>query len=116
MAVDKGKRRAIVDDPAVGAALSPSDGLYGKIARARGMTAAQRKKAERDRKRSKVTYDLPEELISEVTRLAKELDCPAAHVAAALILEGMKAEPDLKRLRVPANSPRFVWYLDLSGE
>ena len=95
--------------------------VYGRIARARRMTPAQRKKAEKDRQRSKVTYDWPEELIREVERLAREVYyCPASHLAAALALEGLAAvregRLDIRGMRRPANSPRFDWYLELGEE
>jgi hypothetical protein len=130
MAVDKKKRQRLMDDPAVEAALNPSPksspsqaverGVYGRIAKARSRTAAQRKKAERDRQRSKVTYDWPEEIIQEVAERAAEMGCPASHLAAALCLEGLKAVDegrlDVLAMRVPANSPRFDWYLDLERQ
>jgi len=95
--------------------------VYGRIARARRMTPAQRKKAEKDRQRSKVTYDWPEELIREVERLAREVYyCPASHLAAALAIDGLEAvregRLDIRAMRRPANSPRFDWYLELEYE
>jgi hypothetical protein len=107
------------DDPAVQAALGPRrDDVYSRIERARKMTPAQRKKAERDAARSKVTYDLPAPLIEKLERMAHDVyQVPPSHLAALLIMAGLQAVQqgslDVYARRVPSRVPRFEWFLDL---
>ena len=109
------------DDPAVGAALGSqptSDTVYDRLAKRRAMTPAQRKKAQRDAARSKVTYDLPKRLIESVEQMARETyGCPASHLAALLMRAGLEAVEqgrlDVYEHRRPSNSPRFEWFLRL---
>lgn len=110
-----------VDDPAVESALGPNRDVYGKIERARKMTPSQRKKAERDAARSKVTYDMPAELIKQVEVMARDVyRCPPSHLAALLIQAGLKSVQE-GRLnvydhRVPSRVPRFDFFLNLEGD
>ena len=129
MAIKKDVERQVVEvgDAAVEAALSPNlnqgrgKDLYGKIERARKMTPSQRKKAERDAARSKVTYDIPAELIKRVEMMARDVyRCPPSHLAALLIRAGLKAVEE-GRLNVydhqiPSRVPRFDWFLDLTED
>lgn len=108
------------DDPAVTVAVSsPGQAtVYDRLAKKRNMTPSQRKKAQRDAARSKVTYDLPEPLVRQVEALARETyHCPASHLAALLIQTGLQeiaaGRLDVYRHRKIANSPRFDFFLDL---
>lgn len=106
------------DDPAVQAALGPRrDGVYDKIARARKLTDAQRKKLARDAARNKVTYDLPAGLIEQIELMAKDVyKCPPSHLAALLLRQGLKAiasgELNVYEHRVPSRVPRFEYFLN----
>lgn len=108
-----------VDDPAVEAALRRGqEDVYGRIERARKMTPAQRKKVERDARRSKATYDLPSALIEQIETMARDVyHCPASHLAALLIKVGLRevgqARLNVFDFRKVANSPRFEYFLDL---
>lgn len=112
------KRSAPVQriDPAVEAVVG-DDPIYGRLARARRMTRGQRKKAERDRGRSKVTYDLPADLIQQIEEMAEKEGIPNSQMAMALIRVG---EVQFKRGNVvfgkePSKSPRFDWNLKTLG-
>ena len=121
MAINKSERMSVPinpqDDPAVTANLGPRrDDVYSKIAKARSMTPAQRAKAQRDAARSKVTYDLPADLIQQIETLAKTYKCPPSHLAALLMRQGIKAisDGDLNVLehRITSRVPRYQFFLD----
>lgn len=122
MAVKKPMERRPLD-AAVSSAMG-DDPLYGEMAeratKARSQTAAQRKQAQRDARRNKVTYDLPEEVSEQVSRVAEKLEVPPAHVAAFLLRYGLAAVEegrlDLRRYRVVSRSLRYGWSLDLSTD
>lgn len=129
MAVTKGTpaRQPIGDaavDTIMGTGALMDDPVYGRIARqaqrARTMTPAQRKQARRDAGRTKVTYDLPKELIDEINRLANEGDFPPAHLVTILLHYGLRllveGQIDLMEHRVIANIPRYVYFLKIDPE
>ena len=109
-------------DAAVEAAMTPSDQdpVYGSIERrqrARNQTSSQRKKAERDRNRSKVTYDLPQELIHQIRQAAETEEIPPSHLVGVLISMGLDAWEsgaiDLSSYKRPSRNARYVWFLDI---
>jgi len=136
MAVKKTERRPITSDPAVEAAMP--DGLYGDLARARGMTAEERRRAERksesaarrkaeqakrDAARNKTTFDLPKEITDEIERLARqdpEFRVPPSHIVAVLLHHALRdleeGEIDLWSHRVRSNVPRFDYFLKVDPE
>jgi hypothetical protein len=126
MALKKAERMDVPinpdDDPAVEAALGPRrDDVYDKIARARKMTDAQRRKAARDAARSKATFDLPEDMLAMLEKMAKHVyKCPPSHLVALLIGEGMKAIADgrlnVYEHRIPSRVPRYEFFLDLNDQ
>ncbi|MEW5869858.1 MAG: hypothetical protein AB1894_11325 [Chloroflexota bacterium] len=99
----------------------PDDPVYGRLAeqraRLRSMAPYQRRKAERDRKRIKVTFDWPPELRQQVQELARWNSVPASQLAALLVKVGLRALNDgklnLHDYRKPARLPNFEWFLDL---
>ncbi len=115
--------QALTIDPAVESALgrSPDDPVYGglqKVRRARNMTPGQRRKAERDAVRCRAMFDLPEDLLAALDRLAERLGVPRSQAAAYLMLVGLgrlaaEGEEALAGLRRPSRSMRFEWQLDL---
>jgi hypothetical protein len=118
MAIEKQRMKIEMNDPAVDAALgSQQGGLYGRIERSRRMTPAQRKKAERDAARSKVTFDWPKTLIAAVNAEAERLGVPASQVAALLAMyalrEAQAGRIDLLAHRRASTTPRFLCLLDL---
>ncbi len=113
------------DDPAVEAALGNSsqrrDGVYDRIARARKLTDAQRKKLARDAARNKVTYDLPVELSDQIEMMAKDVyHCPPSHLVTLLMRQGMKAialgELNIYNRQIASRVPRYKYFLDLEIE
>ncbi len=116
MTVNKASERQAIPidpiDPAVESALGKPSGFYSHLARIKKMTPAQRKKAERDRKRSKETYDLPEWIGEAITTLARHYDVPKSNVVAHLIAAGLRALLEGKInfgwLLNSSRSPRFL--------
>ena len=119
MAIDKSKLpppRKMPLDPAVEAAMTgdPDDPIYGSLdrrRRARNMTDYQRRRAERDARRVKGTYDLPPSIKVAVDALAKHLEAPPSHVAALLLHHALLAVNEglicLEDYKVSSNSPRY---------
>lgn len=106
-------------DPAVEHHLSAADdpllsGLAQRRA-ARNQTKGQRKKAERDRKRNKVTFDLPEYQSAFIERISAEHECPPSHVAALLLEYAIEhwSRIDIESRKVRTRNLRFEWFLDV---
>lgn len=83
------------------------------------MTPGQRKKAERDARRTKVTYDLPDELIAQIAAIVNEHKIPASQLATLLMQWGLKAMSDgqfnINTYKVRSTSPRYEWVLNLDS-
>lgn len=107
-------------DPAVEAALGKPRSIYGRMARIKEMTQAQRRKAEFDRKRTKETYDLPAWLIEAVEMIAKKYGVPKSNVAAHLLAAGLNAllsgDIDLLEARRLTRSPRYEGILETPAQ
>jgi len=129
MSVSKGERQPLPInpddlDPAVEAAIgkpSPRSGdIYERIARIRKMTPAQRKKAEKDRKRTKETYDLPAWLIQAITKIAEAHGVPKSNIAAHLLSAGLRQLVDgqinLRWMWKASRSPLFEGLLETPQE
>ena len=102
MAIKKGTKRLELDG-AVEAALTPipspmngrggSDPVFGaleRVKRARNQTPGQRRKAEKDAKRNRAMFDLPEELETALDEIAERLSVPRSQVASWLMLRGLE--------------------------
>src|SRR4030065_2968762 len=128
MAIKKDLKRRPLEDAAVAAAMggngSSGDPLYGKMAaqdlRARRMTPAQRKQAQRDQKRNKKHYDVPEVITSQVETLAEQHGVPPSHLVALLLKVGLQAvedgQVDIRADRVKSPGPRYAWFLEIMKE
>lgn len=111
-------------DPAVEAAMGDElDPIYGSLARrqqARTMTPGKRKKRERDRARTKITFDWPAWLIEQVTELAHEHGVPANQLAAVLVQRGLRevqsGKLNLREWKIPSRTPAFDWFLRVEKE
>lgn len=131
MAVKKNplNRQPLAIDPALQAYMSQEpeaapgseDPVYGRLARKRArlhsMSPGQRRKAERDEQRVKVTFDWPPELKDKVQQVAQWSGVPVSQLAALLVKVGLKAI-DEGRIKVddyrrPSRVPRFEWFIDL---
>lgn len=106
-------------DPAVESALGkpPVRGsIYERLRRAKEMTPAQRRKAERDRNRSKETFDLPEWLVEAVAQIAETHGVPKSNVAAHLLAAGLKellnGQINLDWMKKASRSPRYEGLLE----
>jgi hypothetical protein len=108
-------------DMAVEAAIGGKDPIYDNMAsrrqRARNQTPGQRRKAKKDSKRNKVTYDLPEELSDLINGIGKHFSIPVSQVAALLMLQGLsamaKGQLNLRSFELrPSRSPRYDWVLE----
>lgn len=105
-------------DPAVTAALGKprSNDIYERIARARRMTPAQRRKAQKDRERTKETYDLPAWLIEAITKIAEAHGVPKSNIAAHLLASGLRqlldGQINLRWMWKASRSPLFEGLLE----
>ena len=84
----------------------------------RRMTPAQRRKARADAKRTKATYDLPEDVIAAVRQAASEEDVSQSDLVAELLVRALNAYRAgalvLDNQKVPARSLRWLYKLDIS--
>ncbi len=116
--VDKYELEKPVEDPAVEAALGKprSQSFYARLARVKEMTPAQRRKAQKDRQRTKETYDLPKWLIETIEEIAHFHGVPKSNVAAHLIAAGLRSlldgEINLNWIRKASRSPRYEGILE----
>jgi len=106
-------------DPAVDSLIAQSE---RRQADAHLSTKERRKKAKQrermqQRREFRVTYDLPPSIRNQVARLAEKGKFPASQLAAVLLAEALKrletGEIDLDKYKVPSDSPRYEWNLDL---
>lgn len=128
MSVDKERQQLPIEstdvDPAVESALGrpvrQSSNIYQRLARIKEMTEAQRRKAEKDRERSKATYDLPDWLIRAVEQIAASHGVPKSNVAAHLLAAGLRDLLDgrinLNWMRKISRSPRYEGILESPEE
>jgi len=104
-------RKAVDFDPAVLAALSDAD----QRVKRRGMSAGQRKRADRDEARSKATYDLPAWLIQAVTDLAERQQVSKSSLVAFLLARALEAyrrgDWNFDGYHEPSRSPRYRFVL-----
>jgi hypothetical protein len=109
-------------DPAVEAIIREG----GRRRRESQLPVSERKKRVRERKKSqsrrgrRAVYDLPPDMIAAVKELAEAHRVPASQVAALLLTVGLEAleggEVDIDAYKVPSDSPRYEWNLDLGQE
>jgi hypothetical protein len=127
MAIKKDAPVQALVDPAVQAALGEqsADPVYSGIHRlqaARGMTPGKAKKRQRDRERSKVTFDWPQWLIERLEEMAGEEDnsFPINQLTAILVIEGLRAVAagrlDIRARKIPTRTPKFDWFLRVDDE
>ena len=106
------RRNAI--DPAVQSALG-GDALYGRMAKERGMTAAQRKRAAADRQRNRIMIDLSDDLLKTLDKIAEAENLPRSQVVSWLLVIGLAHldRGEMIDARVPSKSMRWEFTLDL---
>ena len=101
-------------DPAVTSVLG-KDPLYGRMAKERGMTASQRKRAQADRERNRVMIDLPVDLQDVLDRMAETEGLPRSQVMCWLVAIGLEHfdHDALIDARVPSKSMRWEFTLQI---
>lgn len=81
------------------------------------LTRNQRHNIERRGRRA--LYDLPPDLIRRISRLAETYRLTNSMVAGALLIHGLRdiqgGTLDLGKLRIPSDSPRYDFRIDLAG-
>jgi len=112
-------RRQVTIDPAVAAILQ--DGTERK--RRRGMTDAQRRRAERqaavDAQRSRTTLELDARVVEMLEKISSAEGCSKASVVNLLVAAGVQAyvagEVSFEEQRRRSRSPRYEWTVELNG-
>ena len=87
------------------------------------LTRQERRKKIRERKKmqarlkGRATYDLPTAIKERIAHIAAQHQTSASQVAALFLLQALTAfeqgEIDLEGYKVPSNSPRYEWNLEL---
>jgi len=85
--------------------------IYSKGIRSQQMSPTTRKKDRSDRARSRITYDLPEELINSIEAIARVNFTSQSGIAIILLLKGLEAfskgDIDVASNCLPSRSVRF---------
>ncbi len=107
-------RQTVVYDPAVEAILG--DGQQRQ--RARSMSKAERREAQRQADRVRVTLDVPDWLKARLMEAAEEEMCSASSLAAYLLMDGLRRwrRGEVDPPKTPSESPRFEWLVDVPEE
>lgn len=106
-------------DPAVDSLITQGERLQADAhlsTKERCKKARQRERMQQ-RREFRVTYNLPPSNRNQIARLAEKGKFPASQLAAVLLSEALKrlevGEIDLNKYKVPSNSPRYEWNLDM---
>lgn len=124
MTVQKDRQPIPIDpieemDPAVETALGKPPGrgsIYERMRRAKEMTPAQRRKAQRDKERNRVMLDLPPDLDDLLEMLSQEERVSKSQFASYLLLLGLSAfekNNNFNWLKTPTRSMRFEFNVNL---
>lgn len=107
-------------DPAVTTVMGApksKETIYDQMARAKRLTPAQRKKAQKDKMRHRVMFDLPEGLDDVLEMLSYEEVVSKSQLASFLIIKGLqeieKAGMKINWEKVPIRSLRFDYKINL---
>jgi len=108
------KKRFVGLDPAVTAVMT-----NGAVPNRAAMTSKQR----RDRQRKRATYDMEPATKAAIEQIARKEGTSASQIAELFLAFAVRAyqKKDMELLRalevrMPANTPRFQWELQLSGD
>lgn len=107
------KRRSALD-PAVQSVLG-DDPLYGRMAKDRQMTAAQRKRAKADRERNRVSIDISKQMQAVVDQIGAADGLNRTQVICWLIALGLDHfdRGTMVDAKVPTKSMRWEFVLDI---
>jgi len=104
-------RRSAID-PAVASLVTEGE----RRRRRRQLPRSRQAKARRDAARQRAVYDIPEEVIKAIAKVAKEEGISASAVAALLLADGLRRLETraitLHGLKKPSPSPRYDWRVD----
>ena len=108
-------RQQVTLDPAVEAVL----GEGRQRRQRRGMTVGQRKKAEQDARRKRVTLELKPQVVEMVRLIAEFEECSPAGIVDLFVAEAgqryIEGEIILNGRRRASRSPRWGWVIVLDG-
>ncbi len=81
----------------------------------RKLTQAQRKEKQRQRERVRMTLDMPDWLKAKLQAAADEEETSASSLGAFLLMDALRRyrRGEIDPPRVPSNSPRFAWIVDV---
>ncbi len=105
-------------DPAVENALGSPSGFYSQLARIKKMTPTQRKKAERDRQRNRITIDLSKDIEDILDMFSESESVPKSQLTVFLILLGLqsleeKGSGSISWAKQPSRGLRYLYELPL---
>ena len=108
-----GERQKVIVDPAVDAILRDNNRRHQR----RGMTQAQRAKADRDAKRQRVTLELAPEIVEMVKMIAEFEECSPAGVINLFVMKASEQyinnEITLDGRRRESQTHRWGWVVVL---
>jgi hypothetical protein len=103
-------------DEAVNAIIGAGD----RKQRARRMTEAQRRQAERDAQRQRVTYEVDPRVADFIARVAEHEGCSPASVVNRLMMDALArytaGDVEFYGHRRPSQGPRYDWVVELDEE
>jgi hypothetical protein len=103
-------------DPAIESTLE-NNPVYGKLKRAKNMTAYQNRKVVYDANRTKATYDMPSTLKEAIDSLAQKNGVSISKIASLLLIHGLNGvvngDLDINKYKTSCWSPRYEFNLDL---
>ncbi len=86
-------------------------------ARQRRMTPAQRRQADRDAQRRRVTWEMDPRIVERVRKIAQEEGCSPAGAASLLLADALQryddGEIDFYEHKRPSRSPRWDWVIEV---
>jgi hypothetical protein len=102
-------RRKVNMDPAVAAVMGDTK----RRERRRGMTKAQKRQAERDAQRQRVTLELDPRIVAMVREIAEAEGCSPASVINLFVADALQRYVDGELVfvghRRPSEGPRYDW-------
>lgn len=124
MSVEKGRQQLPIEpvelDPAVenalGTPVRSRGSIYQRLVRAKEMTEAQRRKAQRDKERNRVMLDIPPDLDDVLEMLSQEEKVSKSQFASYLLLLGLSAfekSNNFNWVKTPTRSMRFEFNVNL---
>jgi hypothetical protein len=109
------ERKRVNLDPAVAAVIG--DGQRRE--KARHMTRTQRRQAERDAQRQRVTLELDPRIVAMIKAIAEREGCSPAGAVNLLVSAGIEeyveGQVEFCGNRRPSDGPRYEWVIEVAG-